>query len=207
MTYSIKTSLLGWWFVFILAVFLWYRNYLYDRMIAAIAIVLGLFQLIEYGIFNNMNPHQGGKLIFSVLWLLVLILALTVLVYVKSIIALIWLIIISIVFVFAIMYAFTADEDVFNIRRSGSYLTWFREEDGMLKGLEWLYVFSIIIPIVLLMNYFDWTDIGLYAVIIYMVVSGLIVWYVFPPDMFGSMWVYSLIGIVMIVWFVGMFNP
>src|SRR4030042_6003771 len=104
--YSIKASLLGWWFAFILAIFLWYRNYLYDRIIAAIAIVLGLFQLIEYGIFNNMNPHQGGKLVFSVLWLLVLILALTVLVYVKSIIALIWLIVISIVFVFAIMYAF-----------------------------------------------------------------------------------------------------
>ena len=115
MAYSIKTSLLAWWIVIIIAVFLWYRNHDYDRIVSAIAVVLGLFQLIEYGIFNNMNPNQGGKLIFSVLWLLLLILAISTFIYTKNVISLIWLIIMSTIFLFIVTYTFTTDSNNFNV--------------------------------------------------------------------------------------------
>lgn len=204
MAFSIKSSLLAWWLVLIIAIFLWYRNYQYDRIISAIAVVLGLFQLIEYGIFNHMDSRQGGKLIFSVLWLLLLIFAIGTLLIVKNEIALIWLIIISTVFLFANIYAFTSDS--FNIIICNDYLIWTKEDLGILDGLEWIYILGIIVPFVLLLTYYNWEDFGLYAIIIYLVTSFLIIWYIFGSKLLGSLWVYSLIGMVMLVWFIGMFT-
>lgn len=206
MAYSIKTSLLAWWIVIIIAVFLWYRNHDYDRIVSAIAVVLGLFQLIEYGIFNNMNPNQGGKLIFSVLWLLLLILAISTFIYTKNVISLIWLIIMSTIFLFIVTYTFTTDSNNFNVIRKGPYLGWTKENKTILDGLELIYALGIIVPFILLLNYYEWLDLGLYAILIYIIASGLIVWYIFSPDLFASMWVYSLIGIVLLTWFTGMFD-
>ncbi len=207
MAYSVKSSLLGFWIVFILAIFLWYRNYKYDRIMSAIAIILGLFQLIEYGIYNNMNPHQGGKLIFSVLWLLLFILAMGTLIFIKSSTALIWMIIIATVFLFAVTYAFTSEENTFNVVRDGEYLLWTRENSGILNGLEFIYILGILVPILLLLIYYRWEDFGLYVIVIYLFVSFIILWYLFESRFLGSLWVYSLIGMIMLIWFIGMFHP
>jgi len=206
MAYSIKSSLLAWWLAIIVSVFLWYRNHDYDRIVSALAVILGLFQLIEYGIFNNMNPHQGGKLIFSVLWLLLLILAISTFIYTKNVMSLIWLIIISTIFLFIITYTFTTDPDNFNVIRLDPYLSWTRENNTILDGLELIYLIGIIVPIVLLLNYYEWMDLGIYIILIYVISSALIVWYIFSPDLFASIWVYSLIGAVLLTWFTGMFN-
>jgi len=207
MAYSIKSSLLGWWFLLIMAIFLWYRNYKYDRIMAAVAIILGLFQLIEYGIFNNMDRHQGGKLIFSILWLLLLILAMSTLIFVKNTLALAWLVIIATVFLFAIIYAFISDGSNFGVDRSENYLIWTREGRGILHGLEWLYIMGIIVPVILLFNYYKWEELGLYVIIMYIIISFLVIWYLFDSSVFGRVWVYSLVGIIMIAWFIGIFNP
>lgn len=165
-----------------------------------------MIQLVEYGIFNNMNPNQAGKLIFSILWLLLFILASSTLLFIKNILGLLWLITISIVFLFGCVYASTSNEGELMINRDNHYLIWSRKNKGILNGLEWLYVIGIIIPIFLLMNYYNWDNLGLYLIIIYLIVSALIVRYLFDTHLFGSLWSFCLIGMVMMIWFVNMFH-
>jgi heme/copper-type cytochrome/quinol oxidase subunit 4 len=64
-----KLALANWWILTFVAVMLWYRNASYDRVMSAFIFVLGLVQLIEYGIYNSMNEDQGARILFIVLWL------------------------------------------------------------------------------------------------------------------------------------------
>lgn len=199
--YNLKTSLLSWWLICILAVFFWCRDYRYDRVISAFAFVLALIFLIEYGIYSNMKPTQGARLMICILWLLVFILALSVLIFTKSIISLVWWILITVIFLVAVFYAFTSD-NLGELRREERGIQWI----NIANGLEWLLFLGILIPFLLLLNCYSWDDLGVYLVIVYLLVSGAIVWYIVDNKYAFNVWVYSLIGVLFILWFVGMFE-
>lgn len=196
-----KTSLLSWWLVCLLAVFFWCRDYRYDRVIAAFAFVLALIYLIEYGVYSNMNKKQGARLLICVLWLLAFILALSVMIYTKSITVLIWWLFITVIFLFAVFYAFTSD-NVGDMNFDSNGMQW----SDVTDGLEWLIILSIAIPFVFLLSCHNWCDMGIYLCLIYILVSGCIVWYLVDTRYAFSVWIYSLIGILFIVWFIGMFE-
>lgn len=201
MAYSMRSSLLAWWLLLIIAVFLWYRNDKYDRTFSGIAVVVAMIQLIEYGVYNNMNPKQGGKMIYIVLWLISFIFALAVLVTIRTTYSLIWFILVSIVFLFAASYVFLSKkDDKFTIRKDDGYLIY------KFEG-AWLFIISIFMSLLLLMSRYDWKDIGLYLVFFYLLISAIIINHCLGWERFPSIWCYSFVGIVFIVWLSGMFYP
>lgn len=200
MAYGIKNSLLAWWLLVILVIFLWCRNYKYDRMIAALAFTIALIQLTEYGIFNNMDIKQGGRLIFMLVWLLVFILALSVLILTKDPLSLSWTIIVSILFMIICTYALTntsTEEPVIN----GNKL----EYGYVIDDIYWLYIACFFIPLLILLYHYG-MDVYLLTIILYTFFSMMIVYYIFGDKLFLNVWLYSLIGLVLIAWLLGMFS-
>jgi hypothetical protein len=201
MAYSIKSSLLAWWLVLIISVFLWYRNITYDRILAAVAITVAMIQLIEYGLYNHMNPYQGGRMVFLVLFLIPFIFALSVLVAIQNIYALIWLIIVSIIFLFAVTYVFLSkDNEKFKVTRQDDYLVY------NLSNMEWVILTIIMVPFFLLLSHYQWQNFGLYMILLYLVVSGLLIVYYLGIGVFPSIWSYTFVGVLFVCWVVNMFS-
>lgn len=201
MAYSMKSSLLAWWLLLIIAVFLWYRNDKFDRIIAAVSIVIAMVQLIEYGIYNNMNPKQGGKMVYIVLWLIAFIFSLSVLLMTRTSYSLIWFILVSIVFLFAASYIFLSKkDDKFTVRNDNGYLIY------KFEGV-WLFIISLFVPLFLLMSFYNWENVGLYLILAYLIISAIMIYHYLGWERFPSIWCYSFVGIVFIVWLSGMFCP
>lgn len=199
MSYGIKNSLLAWWILVILTIFLWCRNYKYDRMISALAFTIALIQLTEYGIFNNMNIKQGGKLLFMLIWLIILILSLSTLVFTKNIVSLGWTIIVSILFLIICVHVLLnrlTDVPIVNNNKI--------EYGYIIDDIYWLYIACFIIPFIILVYHFG-IDFYLMILISYIVTSMLIIYFIFGQKLFLSMWIYSLIGLVFMSWIIGMY--
>lgn len=211
MAYGIKNSLITWWILLIISVFLWFRNYEYDRMMASLAFTIALIQLVEYGIFNNMNNYQGYILIFIILWLVILILSLSVLVFTKNIISLIWAIIVSILFLFMTVHILTTgNNDGNNNGNRNEKAQFIQIEKNKLKygytidDIFWVYIICFLVPFFILFS-----EIGnrfyLFTIIFYILASMITVYAIFGKDFFFSIWLYSLVGLFFLCWFIGMF--
>lgn len=200
MSYGIKNSLLAWWILCILAIFLWCRNYKYDRVMSTLAFTIALIQLTEYGIYNNMNIRQGGKLIFMLVWLIVLILALSVLIYSKDIISFMWVIVISVLFMIICAYAITNENNDQKPKINGNKL----EYGYVIDDIYWLYIASFFIPLLILLYHYG-IDLYLMMILLYTLLSMMLVYYIFDKNVFLNVWLYSLIGLILISWFIGMF--
>jgi hypothetical protein len=171
---------------------------------AALAVILGLIQLIEYGIYNQMDLIQGGRLLYAAVWLFVFIFALSVMVYVKDIYTFCWFIFISVVFLMSIIYAFSTND--IRAEKDGINIAWKNNNKPLLHNLGWLFCVALIVPILLLLKHYEWSNIGLYLGLLYILISYI--WFVSSSNtpFFHSSWVYSLTGIFLILIFVGMFN-
>jgi hypothetical protein len=166
---------------------------------AALAFSIALIQLTEYGIFNNMNVNQGGKLIFMLVWLVVFMLALSVLIYTKDVAALLWTIIMSILFMIICTYALTSqsfDHPLIN----GNKL----EYGYVIDDIYWLYIASFFIPLLILLYHYG-MDVYLLTILFYTFMSMMLVYYIFGDKLFLNVWLYSLIGLVLVAWLIGIF--
>jgi hypothetical protein len=199
MSYGIKNSIFAWWILVIIAVFLWCRNNQYDRMMAALAFVIALIQLVEYGLFNNMNVQQGNKLLFMLVWLVILILSLSVLTFTKNIVAFMWAVISSILFLVIVVYIFTKKNndvpEIINNNLNYGYV---------IDDIYWLYITCFIVPFIILI-YYCGADFYSMFMLFYVVLSMIMVYWFFGKKMFLSMWFYSLIGMIFICWIIGMY--
>lgn len=196
--YNLKTSLLSWWLILILAIFFWCRDSRYDRVVTAFAIVLGLIHLIVYGVYSNMDPKQAARLLICVLWLLPFILALAVMIFIKDAISFFWWLIVTAMFLVSIFYAFTSG----NVGDIESGMEW----NSVISGVEWLWILCLVLPLLFLLNCYSYDDAGIYLSLIYIMVSGAIIYFMTDTKHSFSIWVCSLIGVLFILWFVGMYN-
>ena len=147
-----------------------------------------------------MNPKQGGKMIYIILWLISFIFALSVLVTIQTTYSLIWFILVSIVFLFTASYVFLSKkDDKFVVRNDNGYLIYKFE-------CAWLFIISLFVSLLLLMSYYNWVDVGLYLVFAYLLISAIIINHYMGWEKFPSVWCYSFVGIVFIVWLCGMFK-
>jgi len=70
MCITAKASISAFIIILFMSVMLLYRNALFDKEIASVAIIISLIQLVEYGIHTKvLNSSLGGKLLFVILWL------------------------------------------------------------------------------------------------------------------------------------------
>ncbi len=212
MCYSAKSSLSAWIIITVIAVLLWYRNYAYDRILAAFVIALGLIQLIEYGIHNDMNSEQGSKLLFVILWLQCFLLSVGVYWYSRQLDTfstlgpLVMLIVFTVILAVAIIYVLCTSVTFEAYVGSSNHIEWYRNGQALMGSWGIVYLIGIFVPLFILLCYSGFTSLSLYILIGYGILSALLVYFMYPLAAFSSMWCYVSVGFVFLCWMVGIFG-
>lgn len=221
-----KTCLIAWWVAAIISFLLWYRNYTYDRIIAAVVFILGLIQLVQYGCYSLMNPIVAGRITAVLIYLLVIVLLIGVLIYtgattliiVTAVICfMLGLLLFDLYFRYRDFRTYTpsvesgADPDAPPVSTyTGNGVQWLQADGGpMFNTLEiTLFIVAVVVAWLYLMSYFNWKDVGLYLIAIYIIVVAIYAEALSQEKIehSGSRTVQYLIGIVLIVWLAGVFK-
>lgn len=222
MCYTAKASLMSWWILALMALFLWYRNEKYDRALSIFVFTLGLIQLIEYGIHSGADPYQSGRALFITLWLQCLVLAIGVFIFInmsvdpnasslsENIIHTIagWnLFLFGVIFVITLIMSFTSGETFSGKVGSSGHIEWTRGASSLLGNWSWLYLIGIFVPLILIFAYYRFADLGIAILILYGFLSLAYVMINYPPIAFSSMWCYLAVGFAFLAWFVGIIPP
>ena len=182
-----KVSLIAWWIIAVMSLFLWYRNIAHDRVVAAFAFTLGLVQLISYGVANQINLSQADKLLFLTLWLQCFILSLGLYVYTRDNFSMIMFIIFSVILLLAVIYVINNHDDFIN------------RSESILGSFSFIYFLGIIIPFIVLA--FHQSNIGIYMLLLYIVVVG----YYLTFSLFNVALSYIMVGFTFLAWIIGIF--
>lgn len=215
MYYDAKSSILAWWILALIAILLWYRNQEFDRAVAVFIFIVGLIQLIEYGVRSGADSKQSGSAIFVLLWLQTIVLAIGTYIFLKSneieetkiytTLSAYNLAAFAIVFIVALFYLFFAGSKIQAKLAESGHVDWSNNGSSILGNWGWLYVAGLFIPFILILGYYDWANLGVMLLILYGLASAAYVLTSFPPEAFGSMWCYLAIGFAFLVWFIGIF--
>ena len=221
-----KTCLVAWWVAAIISFLLWYRNYTYDRIIAAVVFILGLIQLVQYGCYSLMNPVVAGRITAVLIYLLVIVLLVGVLIYTGAT----TLIIVTAVICFMLglllfdLYFKHRDFRTYTpyvegrvdlcgapfSTYTGNGVQWLSSDGGpMFNTLEiTLFIVAVVVAWLYLMSYYNWKDVGLYLIAIYIIIVAIYAEALSQEKIehSGSRTLQYIIGIILIVWLVGMFK-
>lgn len=206
MTCSAKSSLIAWWILAMMSLFLWYRNEGYDRVIAAFSLSLALLQLIGYGVYSGVEPSQAGRAIYITLWLQVLILSIGVYIYTRSTLSGATLVLFSLVFISGLLYALFSTASFSAVPLSNNQVEWTQNGGNILGRWWWLYILGIFLPLILLLSYTKWRNVSLLILILYALLSGVYVFLAYPRNVHGSTWTYLAVGFVFLAWMAGLYR-
>lgn len=207
-----KTAVSFWWILVLIALFLWYRNEKYDRVLAAFIVGLALVQLIQYAIYSGADSNQSIRAIFVILWLQCIILAIGVYVFIatqqpsSSMIKTIagWnLILFAIFFVVSLLYAIFSTSIFSSDIDSNGHISWLRDGGQLLGGFGWLYLIGIFLPLFLLFAYYDYADLPMAILILYAAITAAWVGLTYNIEEFGSIWSYFAIGFAFLAYALG----
>lgn len=218
MCYTAKASIISWWILALMSLFLWYRNEKYDRALSVFIFTLGLVQLIEYGIHSGTDPNQSGRALFITLWLQCLVLAIGVFLFIngsvdtdnptltENIVHVIsgWnLFLFAIVFVVALVLSFTSESTFSGAPGKSGHIEWYMNGGPLLGNWGWLYIVGVFVPLILIFGYYMWADIGIAILIMYGILSAAYVLSNYPTNAFSSMWCYLSVGFAFLAFFLG----
>jgi hypothetical protein len=220
MCFSAKLSITTWYILSVLALFLWYRNDIYDRSLAGLILSFAIVQLIEYGIFSGANAEQSTKAIFIVLWLQCLILSIGSFLYIGdpskdeilsikdstiSTIAKWNMFFYAFIFMVALIYTFTSDTDFSLSTDRTGLISYYRDGDPLLNNLNWLYLAGIFIPLFLIFFKDAITILSMGAIILAGVFIGLYILANYERPFRISIWCYMSSILAFVIWSVGLF--
>ena len=213
-----KASVVSWWILALMSLFLWYRNERYDRALAVFVFTLGLIQLIEYGIHSGTDPYQSGRALFITLWLQCLVLAIGVFIFIngsrdpdnpsvaENVVHTIagWnLFLFAFVFVVALILSFTSGSTFSAAPGPSGHIEWYMNGGPLLGRWGWLYLIGLFVPLILIFGYYMWADVGIAILILYGILSAVYVLATYPPAAFSSMWCYLAVGFAFLAFFLG----
>lgn len=211
-----KRFLVDWWLCIFMAFLLWYRNYEWDRYVSIWAVMIGLIDLIQYGVNSGMSTEEAGKWIYIILWLQVIALAITAHSLLMQTISAIYLIIISVIsFVFIFyglwssghFFAFGSSHDNNNIQSDIPVDGWYSIGNGgenILGCWWWIYAIGIIIPILLISYYMSPS---ILLLLLYAIIIGVYVLFNCDEYNWGSAMNLLSIGFLFITWLVAPVIP
>ncbi len=212
MCYDAKSSMMAFLLMIIIAAFLFYRNEDYDWVIAAVAIPVALIQLIEWGLHTNaLDGAQGGALIYFTLWLQVVVFALATWSVVTTGLSGLWLILIVVLFIYLV---YNLERNLFTVEVSacstseGSMgnLLWKKNGEDIMNPLGFVYLLGVTLPFLFLLSYYGWSNVGLWLLLGYIILSALLVFWIFGGTKFPSMWCYVAVGFFFLAWLIGIFK-
>jgi hypothetical protein len=205
MCLTTKESLFALIILVVISILLFIRNIGYDRLYAALFLVVSLIQVVEY-LFHahKISSNTGGKLIFLILWLQVVVLAIGLQIYFATTFTAVWAVIFILVFVGALYYAsFTK----FKVSTEFGHLVW--SKDGkcgnILGNYGILYLIGLFVPFLIIQYYNGWRNTGVWILFIALILSYIFVRMFYPKLVFSSLWCYSAVGIAFVAWLIGAF--
>ena len=214
-----KVSIVAWWLLALISLFLWYRNLEYDRALAVYIFVLALIQLIEYAVYSGAKGPQAAKAMYVALWLQCLVLAIGVFVFTlvskgqsnlenyqvySSFLAGWGVFFFGVVFLGVLGTVFFGD-DSFNAQVIDGQIVWTRNGQTFLADWGWLYLIGFFLPLVVLLFFYAWNNVGLYLLLLYGVLVCSYVLLVYPPAEHSQLYAYLSVGFAFLVWMLGMF--
>lgn len=220
MCISLRESALAFAIIVVIVIVLWIRNARYDHLLASVLFVVGLIQLAEVFYYLGYDPGRVGLSIYIILWLQPLVLAIAMYCYFRTPLTLFWLVLFIVVFVVALIYTGT-----FSVgKNSSNYLVWRRKPSSLspettisdrpfwsknggalLGNWGWLYLVGIFIPFLIVEYYSNWRDIGLWLVLATLVLTAIIVYFVYPKVSFPSLWCYAAVAVAAVAYLQGAF--
>lgn len=201
-----KESILAFVIIIFISILLWIRNIKYDRVMAALFVVISLIQLTEYFYHARMiDSSTGGKSIFLILWLQVAVLALFIHIYYKTRLTKVWLILFALIFIIALFYAYGHN---FDVSTDCGHLVWSQENTrGTILGASgFIYILGLFIPMLMVLYYSDWQDTGMWFILTVLLLTVLFVRYYYPKIVFTSLWCYSAVAVIFAAWLAGAFH-
>lgn len=201
-----KTCLVALWLVLVVAIILWYRNWYYDRLIAGVALGLGLIQLVSYGCHSSMNRNSAGNLVITIIWLTILIFIMSVYFYVGSSLAAALAFLALFIFIYYVVVAYCGFQKFEAYCPEPSSIPEWSSESGNIMGATFYPALAIVVVgILLLLNHHNWTNVGLYVILAYIIGISLYIPYKFSSKNYGSYWFYLLCGVVFVAAIIGFF--
>lgn len=214
-----KEKLCTWWIFILIVLLLWYRNVKYDRVLSIFLFTLAIIQLVEYAIYCGANPQQCGQTLYMTLFAQCWILAIGVFLFTRSDakasaagdhrlsrkIASAGVFLFGILFVVAMLYLFLTPHS-FTAVQYGTHIEWTMDGRPMLGSVTWLYVLAILVPLVILFGYSNWSDPGAAALIIGTIIAMLTVLCCYNRAAFFSAWPYYAVIVAFIAWMIHAFR-
>jgi len=205
MCLTAKASLFAFIILIVIAILLYIRNIKYDRIFASFILAVSLIQLTEYLFHSKLISSQiGGKMIFTILWFQVLVLAIGIQILYQTTLTSIWMILFTIIFIIALYYVV---QHIFEVTTGYGHLIWSQQDinDNILGNTKFIYLLGLFVPLFIILYYSEWSDISMWIIIVTFILSILLVRWIYPRMVFSSLWCYSAVGVAFVIWLVGAF--
>lgn len=200
--YNGKLTLTSWVLMAVVAILLWYRNKEYDRIYSTYALIFGLVLLILFGVQSGMDPDTAGRLAHTLIWIgIVLILTMTYAIT-GTVLSAGVLLVMIIIIIFIVYMIFEGDSSIDITGRISDPPYWVSSKfDGYLL---WILAIGFIIPLIVLQENSDWSNLSCYLWIFYIIATAIIVTYTHKSTSSISVWFYLLTVMILGVWVLGM---
>lgn len=206
MCLTVKESLSALIIIIVISVLLFIRGNDYDKLVAALFLIISLIQVAEYLFHAGLiTPDTGGRMIYLILWLQVAVFAVGLHVQFRTDFTACWALLFTTIFVAALFYSL---DKSFNVTKEYGHLVWTKEnEDGNILGTSAiLYMIGLFAPFLIIQYYEKWNNISVWLIFAALILSFLLVKAFYPKLVFSSLWCYSAIGVLFVAWLVGAYQ-
>lgn len=189
------------------SVLLYIRNNEYDRIIAALFIVISMIQLVELLYHtHNISSDNGGRMLYLILLLQTFVLAIGLYYHYRTTFTKVWVGLYSVLFFGGLLYSLNTS---FSVSQEHGHLVWSRRNSDratILGDIGWLYLLGLFGPFFVIQYYNNWKNAGIWILLIVLTLSAIVVRIVYPKVCFSSMWCYSSIAVAFTAWLIGAFD-
>lgn len=206
-----KTLLCAWWIFFLLSMFLWYRNYKYDRALSVYIFLLGLIQLCEFAFINGSESKSTSKLIYSIIWLQPVVLLFSTFIFLKLNNSKKYLY--NICFILFMISLFLFFYKIYEILYRDDFFMEFKNNEILLKKGDypllhgWYYIYFAFIALslfLILVNY-NFIDIPCIILLIYLIFTAFYVYIITNQEYYYmSIWTLMATGFALLAWMGGL---
>ena len=209
-----KSLIISWWLFFIISVFLWYRNYRFDRVLSGFILLLALIQIFQYAFLNGSPAKSTARLIYAVVWLQPIVLFLGTFIYIKSSSfgnttcnfleksAFILFIVYIIVFIYKMIYM----NDVF-LKLKDDNIWWIQgEENTFTGGWDLVYWIGIILPLFMIFIETGYKNLSIIVLMLYAIFMAILCYQKTDTRYYLSLWSNLAMGFALFSWMGGLFS-
>lgn len=206
-----KESILGFSIMLGISLALYIRNGEYDKIIAALFVIISLIQLIEYLYHSkNITSENGGKLLHIILWLQLAVFGVGLYLHFKTIATAVWAIFFVMLLVGSIL---NIGNGTFSVTRERGHLVWNRKSSSyknlstsILGYFGVLYIIGLFGPFLIVQYYENWRNKKIWLILLSLLIATFSMRAFYPSINFASMWCYSAVGVIFTAWVAGAFG-